>query len=130
MTKIIKSNAILIVEDDKDLRNILEVIFEQNGYSVLTAANGKEGLEILNSNKVDAVISDVRMPVMDGIELLKRIKSQYLSLPVVFLITGFADISDEKALSLGASGVIDKPFQIAKIIGEIRVAIDNAIVGQ
>jgi DNA-binding NtrC family response regulator len=119
--------TILIVDDEVDMRTAIAYIFGKRGFNVLLAADGQEAYEITLNHNVDAIITDVRMPKMDGIELLKRVKSRMPNLPVVFLISGFADVSAEDALRLGASGLVQKPFDTKKIVMELEKAIANAL---
>ncbi len=115
--------AILIVDDEKNIRSGLEMAFEDEGYTVLTAANGKEAWNEINRNSVDLVITDLRMPEMDGYELLKRITSSYPTLPVIVL-TGHGTI--ETAVETMRDGAIDfftKPVDIDKLLLVVRKTI-------
>jgi putative nucleotidyltransferase with HDIG domain len=106
---------ILLVDDDESLRPVLERVLVKEGYKVLSAQNGKIGQDLFNAHPVDLVISDIRMPEMDGIELTKFIKATR-SVPVI-LITGFSDILEtQTAHALGADEFIPKPFQRESII--------------
>ncbi|MEE9555594.1 MAG: response regulator, partial [candidate division Zixibacteria bacterium] len=90
MAKLINKtqSLILIVDDDKYMRNYLSRSVEREGFKALTATNGKEALELLNSFKdIKAVISDIEMPEVDGFELLARVKAEFPGIPVL-LITG------------------------------------------
>jgi CheY-like chemotaxis protein len=115
VVEILKGKTLLIVEDEIDLREPLVMEFESLGCKVLEAKNGKEGFEVLKREKIDAVISDIRMPGGDGIELLKNIKSLNHVFPVVMLITGFADLTREDAYDLGAEAILSKPFDLDEI---------------
>ncbi|NLM60793.1 MAG: response regulator, partial [Clostridiales bacterium] len=75
---------ILIADDENDIRNLIKISLEENGYTVLTAQNGKEAWDILTSREVDLAILDVMMPVMDGFNLLRRIRERS-TIPVIFL---------------------------------------------
>lgn len=102
--------TILIVDDEPDLREAIAFDFKRKGYNVLTAGSGREALAMLETKPVHLVLSDVRMPNGDGIELLDKIKEKNTLLPVVMLITGFSDISLEEAYDKGADAVFAKPF--------------------
>src|SRR5665647_200205 len=102
--------TILIVDDEELLREALAFDFRRRGYNVILAGSGKEALAFLEKNHVNVVISDVRMPNGNGLELLAAIKKRNVFLPVVMLITGFADLSLEEAYNLGADAVFPKPF--------------------
>ncbi len=101
---------ILFVDDDDDFRNILTFSFQRKGYQVFSASGGREAMEIIRRQPVDVVISDIRMPEGDGIELLDQIKNHSLKTPIVLLVTGYADIATEDAHDMGAEALLAKPF--------------------
>ena len=114
-----KGKSILLVDDDKDLVEVLQLLLEQDGYHVLTAYSGNEALEVLKKNidQVRIVFSDVRMPDGDGISLLKNIRKLDPKLPYVLLHTGFSEVSVKEAKELGAVDLIKKPA-VYKIIDD------------
>jgi CheY-like chemotaxis protein len=105
-----KNHTLLIVDDEVDLREILAFQFKKDGFNVLEASNGKEAFELVKSNKIDLVITDIQMPGGNGVELLDNIKQHNSEVPVVLFITGFTDISVEDAFHKGAEAVFAKPF--------------------
>lgn len=119
--------TILIVDDEEDMRFILKSILDSKGYTTYVAANGRQALEACLRISIDAIISDVRMPDMDGVELLQKVREKWTKIPVVFLTTGYADINEEQALALGANGLVSKPFDINTILVAIQVAVSNAL---
>ncbi|MFH1724743.1 MAG: response regulator [Elusimicrobiota bacterium] len=102
---------ILIAEDEPDLRTIAEFRLRKAGYDVVAAADGGEALELARQKRPDLAILDIRMPVMDGIELCKRINSdpELCSVPVI-MITASKDIADRQIRDSGAQGCLIKPF--------------------
>ncbi len=109
-------NKILIVDDEQKMRHILEIILEQNGYKTDQASNGQEALELIKKNHYSIVITDLKMPVMDGMTLLKEIKKIDPDYPVVVL-TAYGSIdSAVDAIKQGAIDYITKPFEEEKII--------------
>ena len=115
----------LWVEDDPMMLDVLNLLFEAEGAKVFVAENGAVAKEIVQNHQIDIIVSDVQMPICDGVDLLKWIKERYEDIPMVFLSTGFADISDEAALSLGAEAIIKKPFKAEKIIGCISQSFEK-----
>lgn len=115
--------TILIVDDENDLREAIAFDFRRKKFNVLTAASGQEAIKIIESQKVNVVVTDVRMPNGDGIELLDRIKERNVFLPVVMFITGFADISLEEAYDKGADAVFAKPFDRKVLFEAVQKAI-------
>jgi CheY-like chemotaxis protein len=111
--------TVLIVEDESDLRESLALQCRRRGYNVLTAANGEEGLELVNTTRVDVVLSDVQMPVVSGPEMLLRLKAKRVALPIFFFMTGFSPISDIELIKLGANAVFAKPFDTELIFTAI-----------
>ena len=83
---------ILVVEDDRDMRDFIQEILLEKGYIVTTAANGKEALKRLDETPFPIIVSDLKMPVMDGIALLDAINGRGVLKPFVILITAFGDI--------------------------------------
>lgn len=119
-------SVILVVEDNLDM---LAFVVKQlsSTYTVLTATNGKEALEILDNNYVNLVVSDVMMPVMGGFELCRIIKSDlnYSHIPVVLLTAKTNMQSKIEGLELGADAYIDKPFSIEYLLANIANLIQN-----
>ena len=95
---------ILVVDDEKHIREGLSLALEAEGYNGLQAENGQEAWNILNSEAVDMVITDLRMPIMSGSELLKKIYTTYPTIPVVVL-TGHGTIED--AVTAMQNGAVD-----------------------
>jgi len=114
---------ILIVDDDESIRDMLSIVLKDENYNVLTAEDGKKALILMKKNTVHLVISDIKMPDMDGIELLNEIKKRNDKLPVI-MITGYASTNDAiEAMKIGAEQYITKPFNI----DELKVVIEKAI---
>ncbi len=110
---------ILIVDDDDTLRSALTIVVKKSGYQAIEAANGRAALEHVLSAKCQAVLTDIRMPEMDGMELLKAIKSKHSHIPVI-LMTGFAELLETlEANQLGASAVLAKPMKSTDLIKAI-----------
>lgn len=107
--------TILIVDDETMARNLIEKILIREGYRVVQADNGTAALEILEQTPVDIIVSDIRMPGMNGFDLLKAVKTRYPSIPVI-MITAFGDTYSVKdGLVLGADEYITKPFKSHEI---------------
>ncbi len=106
---------LLIVDDEQSYRQLLTLVFETEGYKVRTAKNGREAVEMLQVEPADLVISDVRMPDMDGIELLSAAREFLPDLGVV-LMTAFASVETARdAFKLGADDFIQKPFDVEEL---------------
>jgi DNA-binding NtrC family response regulator len=115
--------TILIVEDEEKLRRILKIILMQENYNIIESSNGLEAIAKLRENDVDIVISDIKMPEMDGFELLQHIKEENIPVPVIF-ITAFATIeSAVNAMRMGVIDYIQKPFEEEKILITVEKAL-------
>ncbi|CCK80555.1 ATP-binding response regulator [Desulfobacula toluolica] len=105
------ANKILIVDDEEIIVRLLSISLRSDGYETFTAYNGEQGLEVFESQRPDIVVTDIKMPGMDGLELLKKIKDIDPEKEVI-IVTGHGDIdSTIKALQLGASDFINKPVR-------------------
>jgi DNA-binding response OmpR family regulator len=108
--------VILVVDDEEMLRKLLFRILDKEGYNVLLASSGKEALDILCRERVDIIVTDVKMPEMDGFELLKKVKDRYPQTGVI-VMTAFGDAYTVRdALLLGADEYITKPFKSFEIV--------------
>jgi PleD family two-component response regulator len=119
---------ILLVEDEIPMGQLLREMLLSEGYEVVMASNGAEALPLLYRDKPDLVISDVRMPEMDGIELLKRVRRDLSTrqIPVVLLTAIESSEGEVQALDLGADDYIGKPVQQGSLLGRVRRALFRA----
>jgi len=124
--KSLSEYTLLIVDDEADLREAISFDFRRKGFKVLTAADGQEGFEIVKNNKVDLVLSDVRMPGGGGVGLLDRVKEKDAFLPVMMFITGFSDMPLEEAYDRGADAVFSKPFDRKELFSAVIRALKPA----
>jgi two-component system, NtrC family, response regulator PilR len=114
---------ILVVDDEESIREFFEIMLKREGYEVVTAANGVEGLEKLKKSSFDLVISDIQMPEMSGIELLGKVKEADPEMPMV-MITAFGSTETAiEAMKLGAHDYVQKPFKL----DEVKIIIRNAL---
>ncbi|MEA2059579.1 MAG: response regulator [Thermodesulfobacteriota bacterium] len=106
-----KQTSILIVDDEQSIRELIEKTVGRNNYTCFQASNGKDALEILDREHVDVVITDITMPVMDGIALTRKIRASYDQ--DVLMMTGYIqDVTYENAIAKGANDFIQKPFDL------------------
>lgn len=109
-------NKILVVDDEFEIRDMLEEYLSVHNINVKTASNGKDALELFESFQPDAVVADIKMDIMDGIEFSKRVLSQNPDFPII-MITGFYKKYDmEEILSLGVKEVIEKPLHLDNLL--------------
>jgi DNA-binding NtrC family response regulator len=116
--------SLLIVEDEPILRSLLVEILENPEIKIMQAENGKAAFEILKSHRFDAVLSDIKMPFMEGLDLLKAIRVEKINVPFI-LLTGHGDRDQTlQALKLGAFDFIDKPFEQEQLIEVVHHALE------
>jgi CheY-like chemotaxis protein len=102
--------TVLVVDDEPELREIFALWLSREGYHVVTAANGADALKLVTADGIDALISDIRMPIMDGVALVRRIYELQLVLPSIIFVSGFGDVSVRELYSLGVEAMITKPL--------------------
>jgi two-component system response regulator AtoC len=132
-----KGRQILVVDDEPKMRRVLEILLQKMGHRVLGASNGVEALALFQANSVDLVITDLRMPEMDGIELLAALRAQASDVPVM-VITAHGTIETAvTAMKHGACDYILRPFDIdvvehavARVLNDAEVARQNAFLRQ
>ena len=112
---------ILVVDDEDALRDILVDEFECEGAEADSAENGEAALERIRINSYDFVITDVRMPVMDGVEMLKAVVSELgETRPQIILLSGYTDVSQQEAIELGALDLMEKPWDMDELLEKIE----------
>lgn len=120
------SQTVLVVDDEANLRKVLTAFLLRDGYRVLTASDGEEAWDLLQGERVDVLLSDLRMPGMDGIQLLERVVERYRGVPVVMLTAhGTVDTAVD-AMKLGAFDYLTKPFDKEELRISIRKAAAHA----
>ncbi|MFQ5399875.1 MAG: response regulator transcription factor [Anaerolineae bacterium] len=116
------TTKILVVEDEKTLREFVSRNLAARGYQVFTAANGLEALAIFNTESLDLIILDLMMPHMDGLETCRRIR-QVSTLPIIILSALGEEADKVTALNLGADHYLTKPFGVEELLARVRAAL-------
>jgi two-component system chemotaxis response regulator CheY len=114
------TGTILVVEDELLLREIVTEWLEFEGYKVFPAAEGEEALRIAKANSIDAIITDMRMPVMDGLTFLKRLRALAEKLPRAILMSGFSGEALREAYDLGVEMSLPKPFTDHQLLTAVQ----------
>ncbi len=119
------TKEILLVDDMLDLAKIMANVLEEEGRNFHFAQDGIYALEILKNNKIDLVISDIRMPRMDGIQLLKTIKDEkeFYNDPKILMMSGYTEYSSKELKELGAMDLLLKPVDLSTL----TALIDNIL---
>lgn len=116
MTARAQSLTVLVVDDEPEIPELMAFAFERVGATVLQAYDGRTAFEMVCKHKVDAVVTDIRMPKGSGIDLLEKIQSRPAPRPLVYMMTGYSDISVGDAIAKGAEGLFSKPFDLDMIV--------------
>ena len=120
------SKTILIVDDSKTVRNLVAFIMKKEGFKVITAEDGLDGLEKLYSaEKIDLIILDINMPRMDGFTFIKSVREQdaYRDMPIVVLSTEGQEKDIQAGLSIGANMYMVKPAQPEKMLKNVKMLL-------
>lgn len=112
------ATTILVVDDNRGVRDALQMVLEDEGFRVVTAANGRQGLERVAAEAPDLILLDLQMPVMSGWEMHRRLRVLGLRIPVVFMTS--AGNAAAEAAAHGADGSLTKPFEIADLVRTAR----------
>lgn len=112
-------HTILVVEDEKGILETVTAFLQNQGYHVLQARNGQEGLQMISANDVHLAIVDIMMPVMDGLTMTIKLRQQY-DFPVIFLSAKSEDMDKITGLNLGADDYMTKPFEPMELIARVN----------
>ncbi|GAA0092259.1 response regulator transcription factor [Paraclostridium bifermentans] len=116
------NNNILVVDDEKEIRNLLEINLISEGYNVFKASCGKEALEIIETEEINLMVLDVMMPDMDGLEVCKRVREKY-SIPILMLSAKVEDMDRIQGIMTGADDYLCKPFNHLELTVRIRALL-------
>ena len=119
------SGQILIVDDEASMRKMLDILLTQEGYEVQTAPNAEAAMDALNLHPFDLVLSDIRMPGLSGIDLLRRLKAEDSQTEVVLMTAYASTESAIEAIKLGAFDYVTKPFQVDELVNIVRHALEK-----
>ncbi|SMF49143.1 response regulator [Pseudobacteriovorax antillogorgiicola] len=112
--------TVLIVDDEVDLCESVRFIFDDGGYQTYLAHNVKQAMSVIESEDIDFVVSDIRMPGESGVDLLRKIKARDPEKPRVILVTGYADLTVEEGKKAGAEAMIRKPVKLEELFDTVE----------
>ena len=112
-------NHVLIVEDDKEIREGVQIYLQSQGYVVFQAADGIEGLEILEKEEIHLAIIDIMMPRMDGIRMTMKLREKY-DFPVIMLSAKSEEVDKITGLNIGADDYVTKPFTPMELMARVN----------
>ena len=116
------AKTVLVVDDAAIIRQVCAIALKREGYEIVEGENGKDALSKLDDKKIDLVITDINMPEMDGIELIRQLRArkEFKFVPIVVLSTVSQEHRVEEGKQAGASGWILKPFDANKLMHTVR----------
>ena len=120
--------TVMVVDDEPELREIFSAWLGRKGCRVLTASNGQEALKTMQKEAVDVLVSDIRMPVMGGIELVRTICKMDLLIPSIIFVTGFGDVDPREMHALGVEALLEKPLErknLLRVLDECLMARED-----
>ena len=115
-------NHVLVVEDDKEIREGVEIYLKSQGYEVFQAADGVEGLEVIEKEDIHLAIVDIMMPRMDGISMVVKLREKY-DFPVIFLSAKSEEVDKIMGLNMGADDYVTKPFTPMELLARVNSQI-------
>ena len=118
-------NNVFLIDDDKNILTSVSILLETEGFNVKTFSDGESGLKAILKNSPDVAIVDIKMPRLDGIELLKKLRKTS-QLPVIFLTSKDTEIDELLGLKIGADDYITKPFSQKILVERIRILIKRS----
>jgi len=115
-------DAILIIDDEVQIRRLLEITLSANGFKIIEASTGKEGVTFAASQQPNLIILDLGLPDIDGLEVVNKLREWYLK-PIIILSVRNSEVDIVKALDNGANDYLTKPFRTGELLARIRVAL-------
>lgn len=113
---------VLVVEDDPHIGRMVEIKLGNNGFAVLRAADGEQGLDLIRSERPDLILLDVNMPVMDGMEVLRQVRSdpELSQVPVILMTARGEESAERQGIEMGANDYVTKPFSPRDLLARVR----------
>ncbi|GIM28336.1 DNA-binding response regulator [Clostridium polyendosporum] len=113
------ANRILIVDDDAEIRKVMGIYLENEGYEILKAEDGRNALKLISENEIDLILLDIMMPGINGIETCMKIRETNI-MPIIFLSAKSEDLDKIQGLASGADDYITKPFNAMELIARVK----------
>lgn len=122
------AEKILVVDDEESILTLLRFHLEKNGFEVITAANGKQALQLVIDEKPDLLILDLMLPEMDGIEVCKQLRQRGLNTPILMLTAKDEEVDKVLGLELGADDYMTKPFSPREVVARVKAILRRSSV--
>jgi DNA-binding response OmpR family regulator len=117
----VATKTVLVVDDDAMVLRLVQMAFELDGYKVLTACNGEEGLERARAERPDAILCDIMMPKLDGYAVTRALKgdSETAAIPIILVSAKTSDNDKNLGMAAGANDYVTKPFQVKALVARV-----------
>jgi two-component system alkaline phosphatase synthesis response regulator PhoP len=119
-THTINNKSILIVEDDREISNLLMIHLEDQGFNITKTFNGNQALQMAQAKEHDMILLDIMLPGLDGIEICRELRKQNINTPILMLTSKSDEIDKVLGLEMGADDYITKPFSVRELISRIK----------
>ncbi len=114
---------VLVVDDDPLILTVVDLMVRHAGYSVRTATDGASALDVLADAPADVIVSDIRMPGMDGLALARTVRKDYPRIPIILMTGYLSEFSSGNASEMGIEAILKKPFKSSDLIAAISRAV-------
>ncbi|GAA0397234.1 response regulator transcription factor [Paenibacillus motobuensis] len=114
--------SILVADDEVEIADLISIHLEKEGYHVITAYNGLEAMQVIQSQPVDLLILDIMMPKLDGYEVTRQVREQY-NMPIIFLSAKTSDFDKVHGLVIGADDYMTKPFTPIELVARVNAQL-------
>lgn len=121
-----KRISILIVDDEQEIRDLIAIHLEKEGYDIIKASDGQEAIQIIETTEIDLLILDIMMPKMDGYEVTRQIRGQH-NMPIIFLSAKTSDFDKVQGLVIGADDYMTKPFSPIELVARVNAQLRRFI---
>ena len=115
--------CILVVDDELELLEIFSAWLGRSGFRVFTAPNGAEAMKVLRSRKVDVLLSDIRMPIMNGVDLVRNLNRMETPPPRTLFVTGYGNFSRREVFGLGVEALLEKPVSRPALLEALNLCL-------
>ncbi|WP_018934484.1 vancomycin resistance response regulator transcription factor, VanR-F/VanR-M family [Gracilibacillus lacisalsi] len=121
-----KRISILIVDDEQEIRDLIAIHLEKEGYDIIKASDGQEAIQMIETTEIDLLILDIMMPKMDGYEVTRQIRGQH-NMPIIFLSAKTSDFDKVQGLVIGADDYMTKPFSPMELVARVNAQLRRFI---
>ncbi|MGN8644924.1 vancomycin resistance response regulator transcription factor, VanR-F/VanR-M family [Gracilibacillus sp. HCP3S3_G5_1] len=121
-----KRISILVVDDEQEIRDLIAIHLEKEGYDIIKASDGREAIQIIETTEIDLLILDIMMPKIDGYEVTRRIRGQH-NMPIIFLSAKTSDFDKVQGLVIGADDYMTKPFSPIELVARVNAQLRRFI---